>query len=46
MSGAFMNTHRAPVILAAARNDVPAVYLFSYYARDGGLLSYGSDPVS
>jgi putative ABC transport system substrate-binding protein len=45
MSGAFMNTHRAPVILAAARNDVPAVYSFSYYARDGGLLSYGPDPV-
>jgi len=45
MSGAFMNTHRAPVILAAARNDVPAIYGFSYYARDGGLLSYGSEPV-
>jgi putative ABC transport system substrate-binding protein len=45
MSGVFMNTHRAPVILAAARNNVPAVYAFSYYARDGGLLSYGPDPV-
>ena len=40
-----MTGHRAPIILAAARNNVPAVYGFSYYARDGGLLSYGPDPV-
>jgi putative ABC transport system substrate-binding protein len=37
--------HRAPIILAAARNNVPAVYSQSFYARDGGLLSYGPDPV-
>ena len=37
--------HRVPVILAAARNDVPAVYSSSFWARDGGLLSYGPDPV-
>jgi putative ABC transport system substrate-binding protein len=30
---------------AAARNNVPAVYTFSYFARDGGLLSYGADQV-
>jgi putative ABC transport system substrate-binding protein len=35
--------HRAPIISAAARNNVPAVYSQSYYARDGGLLSYGVD---
>jgi putative ABC transport system substrate-binding protein len=35
--------HRAPVISAAARNNVPAVYLLSEYVRDGGLLSYGID---
>ena len=34
---------RAPVILAATRNNVPAVYSLSEAARDGGLLSYGSD---
>jgi putative ABC transport system substrate-binding protein len=45
MSDAFMLPHRAPVILAAARNNVPAVYTFPYYARDGGLLSYGPDSV-
>ena len=40
---AFMTAHRAPLISAAARNDVPAVYWQSPYARDGGLLSYGVD---
>jgi putative ABC transport system substrate-binding protein len=38
-------THRAPIILAAARNNVPAVYSVSEAARDGGLLSYGVDRV-
>jgi ABC-type uncharacterized transport system substrate-binding protein len=41
----FTNVHRAPIILAAARNNVPAVYGFSFFARDGGLLSYGVDQV-
>ncbi len=41
----FMNVHRAPIISAAARNNVPAVYFVSTFARDGGLLSYGPDPV-
>jgi putative ABC transport system substrate-binding protein len=45
MSDAFMTVHRVPLILAAARNNLPAVYGFSYFARDGGLLSYGVDPV-
>jgi putative ABC transport system substrate-binding protein len=45
MPDAFMFEHRAPIILAAARNNVPAVYNLSAYARDGGLLSYGTDPV-
>jgi putative ABC transport system substrate-binding protein len=41
----FTNAHRAPIISAAARNNVPAIYAFSYFARDGGLLSYGVDQV-
>jgi putative ABC transport system substrate-binding protein len=41
----FMSVHRALIISAAARNNVPAVYYDSYYARDGGLLSYGVDQV-
>jgi putative ABC transport system substrate-binding protein len=43
LSGVFTYVHRAPIISAAARNKVPAVYAQSYYVRDGGLLSYGSD---
>jgi putative ABC transport system substrate-binding protein len=43
--GGFTTTHRAPIILAAARNNVPAVYYRSEFARDGGLLSYGVDRV-
>ena len=45
MPDIFMAAHRAPIISAAARNNVPAVYPVSYYARDGGLLSYGVDQV-
>jgi putative ABC transport system substrate-binding protein len=45
LGGGFMSVHRAPIILAAARNNVPAVYGFSTFARDGGLLSYGVDTV-
>src|SRR6516162_1851098 len=41
----FMFTHRAPTISAAARNNVPAVYIASHFVRDGGLLSYGPDLV-
>jgi putative ABC transport system substrate-binding protein len=41
----FTALHRAPIISAAARNNVPAVYALSYFARDGGLLSYGTDTV-
>jgi putative ABC transport system substrate-binding protein len=41
----FLGVHRAPIILAAARNNVPAVYYRSDYAREGGLLSYGVDLV-
>jgi len=45
MSDVFAVAHRAPIISAAARNNVPAVYSQSDYARDGGLLSYGVDRV-
>jgi putative ABC transport system substrate-binding protein len=45
MPDIFTTVHRAPIILAAARNNVPAVYSVSAFARDGGLLSYGVDQV-
>jgi putative ABC transport system substrate-binding protein len=42
-SDAFVIAHRAPIILAAARNNVPSVYPDSVWVKDGGLLSYGPD---
>ena len=41
----FTAAHRAPIIMAAARNQVPTIYYGSNFARDGGLLSYGADQV-
>jgi putative tryptophan/tyrosine transport system substrate-binding protein len=41
---AFTSAHRVPII-SAARNNLPAVYNLSAYARDGGLLSFGPDLV-
>jgi putative ABC transport system substrate-binding protein len=41
----FTLVHRAPIISAAARNNVPAVYWQYDFTRDGGLLSYGPDLV-
>ena len=43
MPDVFMNVHRVPIILAASRNNVPAVYSLSAFATDGGLLFYGAD---
>jgi putative ABC transport system substrate-binding protein len=45
MPDIFALGHRAPIILLAARNNVPAVYPLSDFARDGGLLSYGPNQV-
>ena len=45
MPEVFMSAHRAPIISAAARNNVPAVHFSSDFARDGGLLSYDVDRV-
>ena len=43
MPDLFTIVHRAPIISAAARNNVPAVYTLSEFVREGGLLSYGVD---
>jgi putative ABC transport system substrate-binding protein len=45
MPDGFTEVHRVPLISAAARNNVPAVYWDSDYVRDGGLVSYGVDRV-
>jgi putative ABC transport system substrate-binding protein len=41
----FTSYHRAPIILSAARSNVPALYANSIFVKDGGLLSYGPDRV-
>jgi putative ABC transport system substrate-binding protein len=45
MPDAWMVVHRASIISVAARNKVPAVYAISNFIREGGLLSYGPEPV-
>jgi putative ABC transport system substrate-binding protein len=45
MPDLFMIAHRTPIVLAAARANVPAVYWYSDFARDGGLVSYGVDAI-
>jgi putative ABC transport system substrate-binding protein len=45
MGGGFLFAHRAPILSAAARANVPAISWQSDFARDGGLLSYGPDQV-
>jgi putative ABC transport system substrate-binding protein len=43
MPSPWTAVHRVPIILAAARNNVPTVYWARSFARGGGLLSYGAD---
>jgi putative ABC transport system substrate-binding protein len=45
MPDLFTLVHRAPIVSGAARNNVPAVFYGSNFAKDGGLLSYGPDPI-
>jgi putative ABC transport system substrate-binding protein len=37
--------HRDMIIPLAARLRLPSVYPYRYYAADGGLVSYGPNPV-
>jgi len=45
MPDAFVFAHRAQIIERAARSNVAAVYWSPDFARDGGLLTYGADPL-
>src|SRR5262249_59865200 len=40
MPDVFTTVHRAPIISAAARNKVPAVFWQSVFARDGGIKRF------
>jgi putative ABC transport system substrate-binding protein len=42
LTDVFTGTHRASIISAAARNNVPTIFGLPAFARDGGLLSYGA----
>ena len=44
-SSGFAILHRELIITLAARHRLPAVYPFRFYATDGGLISYGPDPI-
>jgi putative ABC transport system substrate-binding protein len=44
MPDVFMIAHHVQIKLAAARNNVPAVYSQADFARAGGLLYYGPPP--
>jgi putative tryptophan/tyrosine transport system substrate-binding protein len=37
--------NRAAIIRTAAQLNLPAIYPFTYFARDGGLISYGIAPL-
>jgi putative tryptophan/tyrosine transport system substrate-binding protein len=39
------STRRGLIVMLAARHRLPAVYPFRYYVADGGLISYGPDPI-
>ena len=40
-SGAFLNSHREPVVALAARHAIPAIYAQREAVMAGGLVSYG-----
>ena len=37
--------NRGALIAAVAKSRLPAVYPYRYYAAEGGLMSYGSEPL-
>jgi putative ABC transport system substrate-binding protein len=39
------SSRRSLIVTVAARHGLPAVYPFRYYVADGGLISYGPDPI-
>ena len=43
--GAPISDHRQMIFASAIRDRLPAVYPYRHYAADGGLMSYGSEPL-
>jgi putative ABC transport system substrate-binding protein len=44
-SSGFAIRYRQLIITLAARHQLPTVYPFRFYTVDGGLVSYGPDPI-
>jgi putative ABC transport system substrate-binding protein len=45
LPGPFTTSRRPAIIAQAARHGLPAVYPFPAFVKQGGLVSYGIDPV-
>jgi putative ABC transport system substrate-binding protein len=45
VGSALANVHRNLIVGLAARYKLPAIYFARHFAADGGLMSYGPDPV-
>jgi putative ABC transport system substrate-binding protein len=45
LGGASAADHRKQIIALAARYNLPAIYPFRFFITDGGLMSYGHDPI-
>jgi ABC-type uncharacterized transport system substrate-binding protein len=44
-TGARGYAHRELIVKLAAQHRLPAVYPFRHWVTDGGLISYGTDPI-
>jgi len=44
VSDVLTTSNRAPLIEFVAAQRIPAMYEYSYYVRDGGLIAYGPSP--
>jgi putative ABC transport system substrate-binding protein len=44
-SSGLAAVHRQLIITLAARYRLPAIYSYRYFATNGGLISYGPDPI-
>ena len=41
----FPQLYRGTIIALAARHRLPVVYPYRFFVADGGLISYGPDPI-
>ncbi len=45
LSNPVNDTNRGLIIALIARHFIPAIYAYPHYVREGGLVSYGVDPI-